>query len=211
MPENEGRSTIEATMSRRRFVRIASAVGVASGATLVSFGVSPALRRSLRDRRLKLALPAGGRGALSERAAANLTALIDALLSEKASVDRYLSMFDFRAREIDNERALMERFAADLDDLAVDATGQPFASSGRADRIRWIGDISRVDRRRRDRLLALATRPLWLLYDHHIVEPVLTLYSRTDAWLELGYPDHPGMARGLEHYVSLPDGGNSDE
>ena len=57
---------------------------------------------------------------------------------------------------------------------------------------------------RREKLEAGTVGKARWLFRIHVVESILQLFAHTDAIRMLGYPDWPGVPRGLEEYRRAP-------
>jgi hypothetical protein len=96
---------------------------------------------------------------------------------------------------------MQTRFAAWLEKTAVAKGADDFQTAGPEMRAEILASCMRLrtnnDLRRAWNGVASRDHVLW---DRHILQPMLELYSLTDAWLGLGYDTFPGDPSGLDSY-----------
>lgn len=182
----------------------------AAGAAVITGGLfasrAKEKAKDLYRRLVELDRSAPG-GDLSDAELAVLLAAARTLLGDGIDERRYDDLFRWKARNAGGYHALYRRFARDLDRAA----GSPAGFAGAPGEVR-AAVMERAAAVRRminadDALGGLRFAILereWLLYERYIVRELLTLFSRTDAWLLAGYGPHPGVPRGLEAYRRAP-------
>lgn len=188
-------------LSRRTFLKIL--VPAAGGLALTGSVLYALPRETLRSAYQRLAapeLPTSPPGALSTSTLDVVAAFAEAFLHPDVDTSRYQQFAAWRAQNLPGHRALFERFARDLDARAHDAAGRPFATLPRAARVGHASELRNVELDTTQKLVAAVLSPRWLLYNDHVADPFLKLFANTDAWLLLGYEQHPGVARGLTAY-----------
>jgi hypothetical protein len=142
---------------------------------------------------------------------APLTTATAVLLPEGFDPDRYADFFRYKSANVPGYGRLYARFRDAADNDARKRGARDFASAPVEIRAQVIGRASdvRSTLNSGDRIgglkLAVFDRE-WLLFERYIVREILTLFSRTDAWILAGYGDPPGVPRGLELYTKAPEG-----
>jgi hypothetical protein len=202
----------EVDMRRRRFLvlLVAAAATVAVGG-FVTYRNRSRLRRALNLwSRNATRLPASPTGPLDERTLRALLATVETLLAATPigtdQLPRYQDFFRWRAAHIPGLRDLYTQFAAALDARARGMAKTDFAGCDAATRKRVLAavvpDHSPV--RRIEKLESGTTGRARWLFRIHVVESILQLFAHTDAIRQLGYPDWPGVPRGLDEYRRAP-------
>jgi hypothetical protein len=142
-------------------------------------------------------------GPLSEATAGALLAATEALIPPPFEAQHYMDFFHWRAAHLHGHRELYTRFAAAVERRARKFFGAGFDACDRADRRRILADAFQV--RAASGRVALLRRGLfardWVLFDAHIIRPMIVLFARTDAWRQAGYASWPGLPRGLDRYT----------
>lgn len=177
-------------LTRRRFLTVAAAAALATAA-----GAAWTRRREVR-RWLVFAPPdRSPTGPLPVRTEVVLRAMVVALLGEPLDPAHYLDDLRWRAAHLRGHRALLVRFAADLDAAARRDGAAGFEALPR-ERQRRALDALRPVRGWRRAWRGLAARPT-ARASEHVVRAVLTRFAGTDAWVRLGYPAWPGVPRAI--------------
>lgn len=135
-------------------------------------------------------------GPLSSRAEEGLRGAVRCLLGADVPADPYLDFFAWRSARIPGVRTACERLGAGADAAA---------------RLEAAGSLAALDPAARDRvfrrLFPEAPSPLRVRQPFEEVrQEILRRFSRTDAWVALGYRTWPGTPRGLEEYLLPPSG-----
>lgn len=185
---------------RRRFL-IFAGLGTATAATLVVAGkwsLGP-----LRERyyRLDGDVPPGSLGTTSLR---TLMAVVDTLIGGAFERHHYEDYFDWHARTRPGYRGLYARSANMVDRLSSRVAGTEFADLGFEERRRLLDALLEFHGSGWRKVWNAVSNREVLLFDRYVVQPVLTLYRNTDAWIHLGYPAWPGQPRGLDRYTRAP-------
>lgn len=189
---------------RRRFLRIVLAA--AAGATAIGFVAVRFPYATLRERYYRLSTDVSP-GPVGAGVLRTLMAATVALIGAPFERSHYEDLLSWRAANISGHRGLYERLAAMLDRLAMAAGRKPFADLDIEARRRIVDPLSRLQEHRLRELWAAVFSRDRLLFGRHITQPVLALYARTDAWIQLGYDAWPGRPRGVERYLRAPDPG----
>jgi hypothetical protein len=136
-------------------------------------------------------------GLLGEGAVRALLAMTTALFTTEVETQHYAEFFRWRSENLRGYRSLYERFAVAVDRAAQDARGSDFASCDAA-----------VRREILQGLKPGAYAPIFardrLRFEKYIFQETFALFTRTDAWIWLGYEAWPGTRRGLEAYTQAP-------
>ena len=187
-------------LSRRGFLTVVSLVaGVSAAGAVQRWGIGQLASfwsrfyGALTDPDLQNA-PAG---LLAEGAIRALLATTETLVGTEVEVSHYEAFFRWRSENLTGYRSLYERFAIVVDRAAKDARKSDFASS----------DIEV----RREILQRMTANPYGrvferdgLRFEKYIFQQIRALFSRTDAWILLGYESWPGTPRGLDSYTKAP-------
>lgn len=167
----------------------------------------------LKDAYLRVAYPALAPGLKGRLDSTTLTVLIDVaeLLLGAPPAARYSRYFEWHATHVDGYLSLYGEFVAYLDAQARKHQGLSFVDCSVEDRRAILMGImrQRVDPRMGSDLTRFwrgATHRRLVLFDRFVLQEILNLYSKTDAWLALGYEAFPGMPVGLEDYRQPPPG-----
>jgi hypothetical protein len=149
-------------------------------------------------------MPEGVKGALSPAGLATLGSFTSTLLGDSIEGSHYDAMFNLRAERISGHRELIESFAVALDEGSMDLDGSVFSQLPEAKKLKMVSKLTDLRASEVERLTALVVHPKWILINRHIVDPILTQFARSDAWLRLGYAAYPGYPRGLDAYTRKP-------
>jgi hypothetical protein len=175
-------------LSRRRLLLLCSAALIGSGSALFA-------RRPLYHAVLRPGLPYAPPEVLRESELKTLLAAVQAFLGETRSSTHYEAFFRWRAENLPGYGALYRQFAAELDRAAE--TQERFVACPPEEQ-------RRIVRRFAPRDLARLRSSLFdrrqLRFTTYVVQEILALFARTDAWVRLGYESWPGVSRGLETY-----------
>lgn len=199
-------------VSRRQFIgRLAAIAG--GGATVLGAAVwaghgSPQELSSLYQRLTTPILPDDDPGPLGSRTLSTLTVATKHLLDHPGDLDRYRNFFRWRSEHVPGYRPLYDQFATALERSAQQEGGVGYLECDEALQRRLLAGTLEVPERSGPlrQLRAWLLNRDALLFQNHIQEEILTLFWRTDAWRLAGYPDWPGMPRGLDRYTHPPTG-----
>lgn len=157
------------------------------------------LRATLRDQ-LKPRAPKSAGRELSVGTASTLRATAEALLgSTVTDFEPYVAHLQWRALHLPGAADVIDAFAASMRQAADARYGRPFEVCDASQRLALLptpppqggNGVRRVlrliERRIRDAEEALAYS--------QVILPVLRLFAATDAWLAVGYRQHPGTTR----------------
>lgn len=188
------------TRGRRRFLKLALAsTGIAVTGAVGAWFARDRLRGYLYRLPTEVAP-----GALHADTMGTLLAVTVSLLGDRIERGHYRDYFSWYAGQVAGYKGAYERIAAMLDHATLATEQRVFVQceagmqrklveSLRAARDnRWLTVVTGI--RDRDRLLL----------ERYLVEPVLALYGRTDAWIAIGYDAWPGQARGFDRYRRPP-------
>jgi hypothetical protein len=187
-------------LSRRRFLTIASLVaGVSAAAAVQRWGIGQlaSLGSRIYDVLTNPALKDASRGPPGEGAVRALLATTAALIATDVETNHYEEFFRWRSENLSGYRSLYQRFAVVVDGSAKEARQPDFASCDMKLR-------REILQRMTSRTYALVFDRDELRFENYILREILALFSRTDAWILLGYDSWPGMPRGLEAYTQAP-------
>ena len=187
-------------LSRRRFLTIVSLVaGVSAAGAVQRWGIGQLtslwsrIYGALADPGLKDAT----KGLLGEGTFRALLATTEALVGTQVETSHYEAFFRWRSENLTGYRDLYERFAVVVDRAAKEARKPDFASCEMAVR-------REILQRMTPRTYALVFERDGLRFEKYIFQQILALFSRTDAWILLGYESWPGTPRGLDSYTKAP-------
>ena len=195
--------------SRRHFLKLAAyGTGgiVLAGALAYRFGSNAAAGAY---RRL-VELPKTPVVEIEAPTLAALIAATETLLPDGIAEDRYRDFFRYKSQNVPGYGRLYARFGDAVDARARGEGAKDLASATKEVRERAIGKAHDVREtlNQGDRIgglrLAVFDRE-WLLFERYVVREILTLFSRTDAWIMSGYGEPPGVPRGLELYPRAPE------
>lgn len=205
-PSQSGRPYL---LSRRRLLRLGlgalGALAIAGGATRwIPWG-------RLKDEYLRIAYPpldSGLPGRLDPASLATLEAVTEVLIGGPPAA-RYGRYFVWHATHVDGYRSIYTAFCAYME-AQVRSSGDPSfveCSPGRQQEI-----LSAIMRRRAHHVIGSDLYRFWngvvhrrlVLFDRYILQEILNLYFKTDAWLAVGYEAYPGVPTGLEAYRLPP-------
>lgn len=145
-------------------------------------------------------------GPLSAAALHTLLAVTRALLGVPVRMAHYEDFFRWRAENLRGYKALYEQCATALDRRARRSAGRDFADCSLPMQQQLLAAVPHVRSAapwwRRVHVAVFAED--WVRFDQYIVQSVLLLFYRTDAWAALGYEAWPGTPRGLERYTLAP-------
>ena len=105
--------------------------------------------------------------------------------------------FRWRSENLSGYRSLYERFAVVVDRAAKKSRKPDFASCDMEVR-------REILQRFTPSTYALVFERDGLRFEKYIFRQILDLFSRTDAWILLGYESWPGTPRGLDTYTKAP-------
>jgi hypothetical protein len=187
-------------LSRRRFLTVVSLVaGVSAAGAVQRWGVGELaslwsrIYGALTDPGLKDA----PKGLPGEGAVRALLATTETLVGTEVETSHYEAFFRWRSENLSAYRSLYERFAVVVDRAAKESRKPDFASCG-----------IEVRREILQRFTSSTYAPVFerdgLRFEKYIFQQILALFSRTDAWILLGYESWPGTPRGLDSYTKAP-------
>src|SRR5262245_5068491 len=197
-------------LSRRGFLRLS--VIVAGGAITALTAAQSAKAwllapfRALYDRLLTPALEDADTGPLSARALNALTVATRTLAGVSVQITHYEDFFRWRAENLRGYKTLYEQFPAALDHRARRSVGCDFADCSASMQRTILENVPQVRsaNTRLDKVRVSVLERDWVLFDRYIVREILLLFSKTDAWILLGYEAWPGTPRGLDRYTQAP-------
>jgi hypothetical protein len=187
-------------LSRRRFLTIASLVaGVSAAGAVQRWGIGQfsSFWSRIYGALTKPGLKDATQGPLGEGTARALLATTKALVDTEVETSHYEAFFRWRSENLSGYRDLYERFAVVVDRAAKEARKPDFASCDMAVR-------REILQRMTPRTYALVFERDGLRFETYIFQQILALFSRTDAWILLGYESWPGTPRGLDSYTKAP-------
>jgi hypothetical protein len=187
-------------LSRRGFLGVVSLVaGVAATGAIQRWGIGQLasfwsrIYGALRDPGLQDA----PEGLLGEGVVQALLATTQTLVGTEVETSHYEAFFRWRSESLSGYRSLYERFAIVIDRAAKQSRKPDFASC----------DMEL----RREILRKMTASPYAVVFERdglrfekYIFQPIRALFSRTDAWILLGYESWPGTPRGLDSYTKAP-------
>jgi len=164
-------------VSRRRFLQV-----LIAGVIVVIF-----LRNGIQDgiRSLINRLRKDNRGFLDKEVLQVLMSVTKTILGSSIELSHYQDYFVWHAENLPGYKGLYREFAANLNRRAKRLHGQAFV---RCDQVQ-----------REDVLNRLFSGAAFQKYP--VIQELMQLYSKTDAWIQLGYNAWPGTARGLDRYT----------
>lgn len=131
-------------------------------------------------------------------------AMTDALIGESVERSHYEEFWSWRAANIPGHRGLYERVATMLNRLGEAAAQRPFAQLNLETRRGIIDELLQWQGHKLRKLWVGVVDSDRLYFNRFLVQPVLELYARTDAWIHLGYKAWRGQPRGLDRYRVAP-------
>lgn len=187
-------------LSRRGFLTVVSLVaGVSAAGAIHRWGIGQLasfwsrISGTLTDPGLQNA----PNGLLDEGTVRALLATTETLVGTEVETSHYEAFFRWRSENLSGYRSLYERFVVVVDRAAKEAQKSDFASS----------DIE-VRRKILRRMTASPYARIFerdgLRFEKYIFQQIRALFSRTDAWILLGYESWPGTPRGLDSYTKAP-------
>ena len=203
MPRSQRQKGDKRKLTRRAVISVGTATAAATIAASVAFQTG-----WLRHFYLWLAYPEpnpGATGFLGGELSETLRAVADTVVGGGQAADRAIRMLDARAQELEGHLALQRNFAAWLDEGSRRAGAESFQTASRETRVDLLTTCMRLrsnsDLRRAWYGAVFRDRVLW---DRQVLQPMLELYSHSDAWLDLGYDSFPGDPSGLDSYREAP-------
>jgi hypothetical protein len=187
-------------VSRRRFLKLSAATIAAAAALAVAgkWSYAPIQRWMYR---LPTDVPPGPLTQPSQR---TMMAVVDTLIGARFEPSHYEEYFSFYAQTVSGYRGLYERAAAMLDGAAARLGADNFAGLGFEARRAIVDSTLAALDTRVGRLWTAVRQRDAVLFERHIVGPVLAMYRETDAWVHLGYRQWRGQPRGLVNYTRAP-------
>ncbi|HEY7322148.1 MAG TPA: hypothetical protein VIE89_31670 [Candidatus Binatia bacterium] len=187
-------------LSRRRFLTVVSLVaGVAAVGAVQRWGIGQLasfwsrLYGTLTDPGLENTTE----GSLGEGTVRALLATTKTLVGNEVETSHYEVFFRWRSENLSGYKSLYERFAAVVDRAAKESHNPDFASCD-------IGMRREILQKFTPGTYALVFARDGLRFEKYIFQQILELFSRTDAWILLGYKSWPGTPRGLDAYTKAP-------
>jgi hypothetical protein len=189
-------------MTRRNFLKLTMvplSFGAASVFFFGTFGswISAQIRR-FGYRLNNPSLRRGGTGALSDSTTRTLLGAVEALVGGSVETVHYEIFFGWRAEHLRGTRDLYDKFVATLDKIGRKSHRRSFLECDLEARQQMLKKFTLSSQ------LSKFQRTIFfredLLFYNHIIKEILKLYSRTDAWIDIGYENWPGQARGFEYY-----------
>ena len=113
----------------------------------------------------------------------------------------YEEFFRWHARTLPGYKTLYGQLSGLVDRESTERGCLSFAECTPADRNEIFRRLDAMRHSRFRRMITVAVDREWLLLEAYVVQPVLHLFARTDAWVLLGYPAWPGIARGFEFHL----------
>jgi hypothetical protein len=195
-------------ISRRRFLTIVLAGG---GATAVGIATNHAsFLGPLRGLYYRMAFPdleERPTGGLARGTIDTLLGAVDALCGPSLEKNHYEVYFGWRSENLRGYKALYEQFETTLNTLAKKSNGYVFAQCSSESRKQILLDAVSAVRYPESRLgrakVGIFARR-WVLFDRYIIQEMLSIFARTDAWVRIGYSHWPGQPGGLESYRQAP-------
>jgi hypothetical protein len=190
--------------TRRRFLKLLT--GAAGGAIAIgAVGFTVAKTAAGSFYRKLVDLPRTPTGPLTAAEVATLLAATEALIDLEVDSARYDDFFRWKAENVRGYRSLYASFVQ-----TIDRQAGGFEKAGAEQKRRVLSKASRVREviNAGDKIGGLRIAAFdrdWLLYERFIIREILTLFSKTDAWILAGYGPHPGVPRGLDAYLRAAD------
>jgi hypothetical protein len=182
---------------RRRFLKVAS-IGAALGA-LAAFGVARFPYGTLRERLIGPD-PDQAPVDLPDSILRTLMAVTTTVTDGRIERGHYEDYFRWQSETRPGCAGLYARACALIDREAEDRGGASFADSASADRAAILSRLADIRHSRARRAMSVLSDRNWLVLEEHVVQPVLTLFAETDAWVLVGYPAWRGVPRGFAFY-----------
>ncbi|NIR50215.1 twin-arginine translocation signal domain-containing protein [candidate division KSB1 bacterium] len=189
-------------LTRRRFLKY-----VALTASAGTAGAFVFLRRvDIRNVYRNMTKPVFEKDEVGQLNSQTLDVLLSAttaLVDYDVEPNNYEIYFEWRSANLPGYKALYENFTAELEQLAQDKFGQAFVECQLSKRQSilnefvpsgWLYHLRK----------SLSQKKHHIVYHRRIIQEILKLFSRTDAWTLLGYRYWPGQARGLEECRKSP-------
>jgi hypothetical protein len=184
-------------LSRRHFLTFISLVaGVSAAGVLQRWGVGK-LASDIYEALAHPDLQGEPEGLLGEGAVRALLATTTVLLAAEADTEHYAEFFRWRSENISGYRSLYERFAVVVDGAARKTGKHDFAGCDLAVRRKILQGL-------KPGTYALVFERDGLRFEKYIFQEIVALFSKTDAWIWLGYETWPGTPRGLQAYTKAP-------
>jgi hypothetical protein len=130
-------------------------------------------------------------GPLDPRALATLLAATEAIIGLPIEPNHYANFLRWRSENLAGYRSLCERFAAALEQAALESGRRAFAQCDPATRLQLVDVVTA-----RAGALRIAFES--------VRRQLLVLFSRTDAYIAFGYDSWAGVPRGFDAYRSAP-------
>ena len=184
--------------TRRRFLKVL--VLGSFGAAVAGFAVLRFPYWAIREWWLRLDTKVAP-GELQDLHLRVLMAVTETVTDRRIERTHYEEFFRWHALTLPGHKGLYERIGAMLDREANVRGCASFADCTDAMRLDILARLQSMHRSRVRRMLSAAVNRNWLLLDSYVVQPVLDLFVQTDAWVLLGYPTWPGVARGFEFHL----------
>ena len=145
-------------------------------------------------------------GPLSAQALSRLLEATRAVTGVPVQISHYEDFFRWRAENLRGYKALYEQFAEALEHRARRSVGCDFVDCSRQMQQKILEQVPQIrdSSPRWDKVRVSIIERNWLLFDRYIVRDILLLFSKTDAWILLGYEAWPGTPRGLDRYRQAP-------
>ncbi len=187
-------------LSRRRFLTVVSLVAGVSAVGAVqrwSVGQFASIWSRIYSALIDPGLKDAAEGPLGEGAVRTLLATTEAFVGSELERSHYEAFFRWRSENLSGYRRLYERFTVVVDRAAKQSRKPDFASCDMEVR-------REILQRFTPSTYALVFDRDGLRFEKYIFQQILDLFSRTDAWVLLGYKSWPGTPRGLDAYTKAP-------
>jgi hypothetical protein len=162
--------------------------------------------RALYARLLTPGLEDAPTGPLSAGALNTLLVMTEALAGVTLQIAHYEDFFRWRAENLRGYKTLYEQFTAALDRRARQSVGCNFVDCSRQMQQKMLEELPQIRGTNTvwHRVRVIVLEREWLRFERYIVDDILLLFLRTDAWTLLGYDAWPGTPRGLDRYTQAP-------
>ena len=143
-------------------------------------------------------------GPLRPHALQTLVSATETILGKNLNKSRYEDFFRWYAENIRGYKVFYEGFTDNLDNKAKWFGVSDFIGSDEAVKRRILEMIFQNRKGRLQNIRAGIFERNGLLAYNYFRKPILILFSKTDAWILLGYASWPGTPRGLDKYTNAP-------
>jgi hypothetical protein len=192
--------------SRRQFLRlfIVAAGGAIVAGTVITqwpYRLARSLYHLLTEPDLSADAPTGP---LNVHTLETLLAVAEAVLDPRIEKRHYADFFQWYAENVQGYKRFYEQVTARLDRVARRSGRHIFSAADTARRQEILAQAFPPHRNMFHRMWTGVFERDCLLFERHLIVPIVELFAKTDAWTLLGYAYWPGQPRGLHRYTQVP-------